>query len=90
MAIDPLAVIASLCGRGGEVLSLKLHAMQDRIPAEDLAHAVEKVRRWWVVRVADGCVLVADDCGLVSTGYRLACALCSDGWRLLICELAAS
>jgi hypothetical protein len=48
MALDPLAVIASLCGRGGEVLSLRLHAMQDRVPPEDIARAVEKVggRGW--------------------------------------------
>ena len=45
MALDPLADIASLCGRGGEVLSLRLHAMQDRIPPEEVARAVEKVRR---------------------------------------------
>jgi hypothetical protein len=43
MALDPLAVVASLCGQGGEVLSLRLHAMQDRVAPEDLAHAVEKV-----------------------------------------------
>jgi hypothetical protein len=43
MALDPLAVLASLCGRGGEALSLQLHAMQDRVPPEDLARAIEKV-----------------------------------------------
>jgi transcription elongation factor SPT6 len=44
MAIDPLAVLASLCGRGGEVLSLRLHEVQDRVPKEDLARAIERVR----------------------------------------------
>ncbi|KAI8473488.1 MAG: hypothetical protein J3K34DRAFT_518962, partial [Monoraphidium minutum] len=43
MQLDPLAVLSSLCGRGGEVLSLRLHAMQDRVAPEDLARAVEKV-----------------------------------------------
>ncbi len=43
MALDPLAVLASLCGRGREVLSLRLHDCQDRLPKDELMHAVEQV-----------------------------------------------
>ncbi len=41
MAFDPLAVLASLCGQ--EVLGLRLHDCQDRLPKDKLMHAVEQV-----------------------------------------------
>ena len=43
MALDPLAVLASLCGRGAEALSLRLHAMQDRVAPEELMAAIERI-----------------------------------------------
>jgi hypothetical protein len=43
MALDPLALIATLCGRRKEVLSLKLHELQDKLPKEILAQRLEQV-----------------------------------------------
>lgn len=45
MALDPLAVLASLCGREKEILSLRLHDMQDKINPDELMSAVEQVGR---------------------------------------------
>jgi transcription elongation factor SPT6 len=42
MALDPLAVLAALCGPGMEVASVSLHDCQDKLPREDLARAVEQ------------------------------------------------
>jgi transcriptional accessory protein Tex/SPT6 len=43
MALDPLAVISTLLGRRKELLSLKLHELQERLPQELLATRLEQV-----------------------------------------------
>jgi len=42
-ALDPLAVLAALCGPGREVAALNLHPLQALLPPDDLAAAVERV-----------------------------------------------
>lgn len=42
-ALDPLAVLAALCGPGNEVLALNLHPLQPLLPPADLAAAVERI-----------------------------------------------
>lgn len=43
MALDPLAIIAVLLGRKKEVLSLRMHELQDRLPSEQLVTRLEQV-----------------------------------------------
>jgi hypothetical protein len=45
MALDPLAVISTLLGLRKELLSLKLHELQERLPQDLLATRLEQVRR---------------------------------------------
>ena len=45
LALDPLAIIAVLCGPKKGVLSLKMHDLQDMLPKEALAQRLEQVRR---------------------------------------------
>ena len=42
-ALDPLAVLAALCGPGREALALNLHPLQPLLPPDDVAAAVERV-----------------------------------------------
>ncbi|PSC69358.1 transcription elongation factor SPT6 [Micractinium conductrix] len=42
-ALDPLALLSSLCGRGQEVLALTLHQLQAQIPEDDRLMMVERV-----------------------------------------------
>lgn len=41
-ALDPLAIVAVLLGRRKEVLSLRLHELQDRLPSEQLVTRLEQ------------------------------------------------
>lgn len=43
LALDPLAVLAALCGPGFEVASLRLHDCQDKLPSAELQRVVEQV-----------------------------------------------
>jgi transcription elongation factor SPT6 len=45
MALDPLAVISTLLGRRKELLSLKLHDLQERLPQDLLATRLEQVKK---------------------------------------------
>lgn len=40
--LDPLALLASLCGRGREVLSLQLHPLQAQVPEDERMALVER------------------------------------------------
>jgi hypothetical protein len=44
LALDPLAVLAVLCGPKKGILSLKMHDLQDMLPREALAQRLEQVR----------------------------------------------
>ncbi|KAL4442498.1 hypothetical protein ABPG77_005082 [Micractinium sp. CCAP 211/92] len=41
--LDPLALLASLCGRSREVLSLQLHPLQAQVPEDERMAVVERV-----------------------------------------------
>lgn len=41
--LEPLAVLASLCGAGQEILSLPLHPLQNAVSKEARMHTVEQV-----------------------------------------------
>ncbi|KAL4447813.1 hypothetical protein ABPG75_005032 [Micractinium tetrahymenae] len=41
--LDPLALLASLCGRGKEVLSLQLHPLQAQVPEDERLGMVERM-----------------------------------------------
>lgn len=43
MALDPLAIIAVLLGKKKEVLSLRMHELQDKLPSEQLLTRLEQV-----------------------------------------------
>lgn len=45
LALDPLAIISVLLGRRKEVLSLRMHELQDKLPEEALVMRLEQVRR---------------------------------------------
>ncbi len=42
-ALDPLAVLASLCGRSGEILGANLHPLQDVLPKQELLAVAERI-----------------------------------------------
>ena len=42
-ALDPLPVLASLCGPSAEILAMKLHPLKDLLPRQELAAAAERV-----------------------------------------------
>jgi hypothetical protein len=66
MALDPLAVISTLLGRRKELLSLKLHELQERLPQELLATRLEQVRVvCWVLLCCVGCLWSAVDVGVL-------------------------
>jgi len=43
LALDPLAILSVLCGPKKNILSLKMHDLQDMLPKEVLAHRLEQV-----------------------------------------------
>jgi hypothetical protein len=55
LALEPLAVVCSLAGRQRELLSLRLHELQDKVPPEalwgrlvtTLVTAAAQVRAGW-------------------------------------------
>ena len=42
-ALDPLAVLASLCGSSGEILGANLHPLQDVLPKQELLAVAERI-----------------------------------------------
>ncbi|BDA45673.1 Transcription elongation factor SPT6 [Coccomyxa sp. Obi] len=42
-ALDPLAVLASLCGPSGEILGANLHPLQDVLPKQELLAVAERI-----------------------------------------------
>ena len=42
-ALDPLPVLASLCGPSAEILAMALHPLKDLLPRQELAAAAERV-----------------------------------------------
>ena len=41
--LEPLAVLAALCGPSGEVLSMNLHPLRELLPRQALLTAAERV-----------------------------------------------
>ena len=42
-ALDPLAVLASLCGSSAEILGANLHPLQGLLPKQDLLAVAERI-----------------------------------------------
>lgn len=42
-ALDPLAVLASLCGPSAEILGANLHPLQELLPKQDLLAVAERI-----------------------------------------------
>jgi transcription elongation factor SPT6 len=47
LALDPLAILAVLCGPQKGILSLRMHDLQDMLPKEALVQKLEQVGGAW-------------------------------------------